>query len=524
MRAIARILRGSVPLANGQAWKFKQRLTGGGVLLFLLLTGTLQAQVDCTPPPPLSGSAGDDRAAGCGSNDPTVNSGGIYDTRYSRQEHWIPNSTMPEITIPVAIHIFQDNLGQGSFTDVPATHTTLAQVMGWANAMFQDGGASSDPQPWQTNTLDCKINFVLDDRIFFYAGTGLQTSCDLDAKMNYVLNNFPERMQYLGIYSDLPGYCGQFARMPFPNWNPDYCTTANGIDGYNGVHVNLGINEWNQFANAVTIAHELAHCLDLNHLYDSNCRESCTTSFRDYLLDVFGPTPPPPPPPTSCLFTSCSGGPDPWAPGNSVTNNIMNGCGLAWPNQYWISDLQAGRMQRAMRVKSVKDYALDAYSSTPLTVTTDEVWDFEMRAYQDVVVEAGATLTLKCILEMPTAGKIIVKPGARLIIDGGKVTTARYSQTFWPGIEVWGDNTHNQAGWPIPTYQGMLVMKNGAIIEHAREAINVLQGGVWGTFGGVVQCTDGHFVNCRRSTQFLKYQNTTSGGVPNQQPQFLHTL
>lgn len=467
----------------------------------------------------MTGPPGLDRAAGCGSNDPNVNSGGIYDSKYSRQEYWIPGSTSPEITIPVAIHIFQDDLGQGTFTDVPATHATLAQVMYWANQMFQDGGASSDPQAWQTFTTDCKINFVLDDRIYFYAGTGLQTSCDLDAKIDYVHNNYPERMQYLGIYSKLPdsplnGVCGQFARMPYPNWNPDYCTTANGIDGHNGVHLNLGINEWNQFSNAVTLAHELAHCLDLNHLYDSNCRESCDTGFRDYLFDVFGLTPPPPPPPTSCLFNSCSGAPDPWTPGNSVTNNIMNGCGLAYPDWYWITDLQAGRMQRALRVKSVKDYALDAHSTTPLTVATDEVWDFEMRAYQDVVVETGATLTLKCILEMPTAGKIIVKPGARLIIDGGKITTARYSQTFWRGIEVWGSNAHNQFPISQPTYQGMLVLKNGATIEHAREAITVQQPGVWNTFGGVVQATDANFINCRRSAEFLAYQNTSPGGHP----------
>lgn len=503
---------------SAHSWKviLKEWLIGRGVFLFFLLTGSLRAQVDCTMP---AGSPGaDDRSAGCNGNDPTFNTGGIYDSKYSRQDFWIPNSTTPEITIPVAIHIFQDNLGQGTFTDVPATHATLAQVMAWANQMFQDGGTSSDPQPWQTHTTDCKVNFVLDDRIYFYAGSGLETYCPpgsggagLVARMNYVAGLYPERMKYLGIYSTLPGTCGQYARMPYPNWHWEQCWAASDMDGYNGVHVNLGINEWNQFANAVTIAHELAHCIDLDHLYatSNSCEEACDVTHREYLPDIFGPTPP-----SACWFNSCSGGPDPWAPGNSVTNNIMNGCGLAWPNLYWISDLQAGRFHRALAVKSVKDYAEDVCGTTPLAVTQDETWDFEMRLYQDLVVETGATLTLKCILEMPNAGKIIVKPGARLIIDGGKVTTARYSSSFWPGIEVWGDNTHNQSGSPIPTYQGMVVIKNGGTIEHAREAINVLQGGVWGTFGGVVQCTDAHFINCRRSAQFLKYQNATSGGIP----------
>jgi hypothetical protein len=110
----------------------------------------VSAQVDCNMP---GGTpAIDDRSGGCNSNNPNFNTGGIYDTKYSRQEYWIPSAATPEITLPDAIHIFQDAMGQGSFTDVLATHTTLAQVMGWANQMFQDGGSSSDPQPWQTHT------------------------------------------------------------------------------------------------------------------------------------------------------------------------------------------------------------------------------------------------------------------------------------------------------------------------------------------------------------------------------------
>lgn len=512
MKPLTTALRGKTRSVQGWKRNLKQWFIAVATISAYVYTSLASAQVDCNMP---SGTGSiDDRAAGCGSNDPTYNVGGIYDSKYSRQEYWIPNSTTPEITIPVAIHIFQDNLGQGTFTDVPATHATLAQVMGWANQMFQDGGTSSDPQPWQTYTTDCKINFVLDDRIYFYAGTGLQTGCGstgLTDKMNFVATNFPDRARYLGIYSTLPGTCGQFACMPYPNWHWEQCWTASGIDGYNGVQVNLGINEWNQFSNAVTIAHELSHCLDLNHLYATwnSCEEPCDVNHREYLTDIFGPTPP-----ASCWFTSCSGSPDPWEPGNSVTNNIQNGCGLAWPNLYWISNLQAGRCHRALAVKSVKDYALDVCGTTPLTVSQDETWDFEMRLYQDVVVEQGATLTLKCILEMPHAGKIIVKPGARLIVDGGRVTTARYSDTFWSGIEIWGDNAHNQFPSTHPTYQGMVVLKNGATIEHAREAFILMQGGVWNTFGGVLQATDANFINCRRSAAFAEYQNTTPGGTP----------
>lgn len=330
--------------------------------------------------------------------------------------------------------------------------------------------------------------------------------------MNYVATNFPDRAQYLGVYSTLPGTCGQYAHLPFPNWHDGTAgnaATANGLDGYNGVHMNLGINEWNQFSNAVTMAHELGHCLDLLHTYEpSCCHETCNSGHREYLSDIFGPTPP-----TSCWHNSCSGGIDPWLPGESSTNNLMGNCGIAWPQGYWISELQAGRVHRALAVKSVKDYAFDAHGLQPLVVSQNETWNFEMRLYQDLVIEPGVTLTVTCQLEMPTAGKIIVKPNARLIIDGGVITTARYSDTFWQGIEAWGTVSQHQYPVTQPTYQGLVILKNGGIVEHARLGFTNWRPGVKASRGGVLQVqgglneTGGTFLNCRRAVEFNKYRN-----------------
>lgn len=160
---------------------------------------------------------------------------------------------------------------------------------------------------------------------------------------------------------------------------------------------------------------------------------------------------------------------------------------------------------------SVRKYAW-GYSPIAYVINSNQTWDFNIKFYQDIVVPAGITLTVQCTVEMVPEAKVIVQPGGKLVIDGGKFTSAQFSGTFWTGMEIWGDNTHNQ--WPSnqPSYQGMLVLKNGATIEHARE-INV-RGPSWGSFGGVVQATDAHFINCRRSGQFLSYQNTSMGGAP----------
>jgi hypothetical protein len=495
-------------------------LLGGGGLLGFLSQSTAQAQVDCSLPAVESVSRDEvERGVSCGGNNPLSNAGGDFDMRYSQQSFWIPASNTPTLTIPIAIHIFQDNLGQGSFTDIPSTYGMLEQVMTWVNGIWSAGQPSSDPQPWQTTCLDPKVQFELAGRIFFYPATGLQTDCSLSAKMNYVLANFPERMRYLGIYSVLPGNCGQFAYTPSPSWYNGNSSSA-GLNDYLGIHVNLGINDEQQFSNAVTIAHELGHCMDLYHLYEpSCCHESCSALDRDYLYDVFGPTPI-----SGCWFNSCSGNPDPWAPGNSVTNNEMNGCGIAYPQGYWLSELQAGRIHRALAVKNLKDYAYDAHSGDPLVVAQDQTWNFEMRLYQDVVIEPGATLTLTCQLEMPTAGKIIVKQNGRLIVDGGVITTARYSDTFWSGIEVWGTTDQHQFPEHHPTHQGLLVLKNGAVIEHAREGFTNWKPQDWNAIGGVIQVqgtpeqVGATFRNCRRAAGFMAYQNFQPGNPGIQRP------
>jgi hypothetical protein len=160
-----------------------------------------------------------------------------------------------------------------------------------------------------------------------------------------------------------------------------------------------------------------------------------------------------------------------------------------------------------------RDPALDK------TITADETWNWAKVVGGNVTVQPGATLTIKCRVDMPGDGKIIVKQGARLIVDGGYITTTGCTG-FWPGIEAWGTSNQNQSGTPIPTHQALVVLKNGAVIEHAREAIQTMNPSDWNMIGGVVQVqgtasqTGATFLNCRRAVSYIAYQNTTPGGQP----------
>ncbi|MEZ4824665.1 MAG: hypothetical protein R3C61_00010 [Bacteroidia bacterium] len=72
-------------------------------------------------------------------------------------------------------------------------------------------------------------------------------------------------------------------------------------------------------------------------------------------------------------------------------------------------------------------------------------------AGHDIAIEPGVTLTVKGLLNMGIGRKIIVKPHARLIVDGGTLTNR--CGEFWKGIEVWGNPTNDQFPLAQPTYQ-----------------------------------------------------------------------
>ncbi|MDX9749670.1 MAG: hypothetical protein RBT71_01130 [Flavobacteriales bacterium] len=129
----------------------------------------------------------------------------------------------------------------------------------------------------------------------------------------------------------------------------------------------------------------------------------------------------------------------------------------------------------------------------------------------NIVVEPGVTLTITGELRMYKHRKISVKQNARLIVDGGTITSQ--CNDFWTGIEAWGTTTQHQFPANHPTYQGLVVLKNDAVIEHARNGFTNWKPGDWNSRGGVLQVqgtlnqTGSTFRNCRRGAEFMQYRN-----------------
>lgn len=149
------------------------------------------------------------------------------------------------------------------------------------------------------------------------------------------------------------------------------------------------------------------------------------------------------------------------------------------------------------------------HSSGTINIITDEIWDTDHYINMDMIIEEGSTLTIKnCIVNLSKHTKIVVKQSGKLIIEGAILTNP--CGEYWRGIEVWGNRNESQI--PLqgePNAQGKIVLKNGAVIENAENAITLSKPDQesWHYNGGIVQAEDAVFINNRRSVEFMSYQN-----------------
>lgn len=125
----------------------------------------------------------------------------------------------------------------------------------------------------------------------------------------------------------------------------------------------------------------------------------------------------------------------------------------------------------------------------------------------NLIIQSGATVTLQGGYQyFDENSKIIIEPGGQLILDGA-TCTAPCSQT-WQGIEVRGNAAEHQFEYEgHPLAQGKLVMKNGASIQNAWNAITTWKYNDWNTVGGIVLAENSSFINNKRSVEFMPYQN-----------------
>lgn len=90
-------------------------------------------------------------------------------------------------------------------------------------------------------------------------------------------------------------------------------------------------------------------------------------------------------------------------------------------------------------------------------IDRDIVWDGERDIAGDIIIKNGATLTLRCRVSLPSEGRIEVRPGGRLILDGCKLHNS--CDYYWDGIQ-----TFDKGG-----KTGQVLYLNDPVIENVAE-------------------------------------------------------
>lgn len=409
---------------------------------------------------------------------------------YRHKENYIPTSTnlsrSTKKIIKLKLVVVNDpNSAILNFIDNSANRQLFQDWISTANELLETQWQTLNPQ---TNICgSCYIEnthfkYQIEDIQFTSEPFNINAQPDKDSLLYILIKN----------YGDVDGRAIN-SNIQFLHPAPPYIMVykwKHRIDNDPNYNLNL-------FARHLT--HEVGHLFGLHHLYlDENGTggETCVESSIDYLLDIFN----------TGTLKSCV------TPNNDyncivLPNSVCKGNYMDHKDDPYFSPMQLGRMHRESYLRSISRfcYPEDEPTLNPWLISSSQVWDFGIRMYQNIIVQSGNTLTIKCEVQMPPHSKIIVEKGAKLILDGGTITSY-HPKTTWRGIELYGDK--NAA--PYPANQGSFEMKNQATIEYAMDGVRDFLDQIW-TGGGIINVSNSTFKDCRRAVELNDYPNYARG-------------
>jgi len=138
----------------------------------------------------------------------------------------------------------------------------------------------------------------------------------------------------------------------------------------------------------------------------------------------------------------------------------------------------------------------------PIRISSNTIINQPMSVYGDVIIEDGVTLTITSTVYLSEYSEIIVKPHAKLIVNGGKLTNGCGS--FWKGVVAYGGNSD----FDVKFY-------NSSIIENtSKAAVSMFSNEPWpnaGLYGnGILHADNTTFNNTRRIVELMSWSPLTN--------------
>jgi len=374
---------------------------------------------------------------------------------------------LPDVTFKLAFHFQEDQNGNNFICD--PMHPLIYN------------------QPWTSQYAPNLVSLILSHMNSQMSHALIYDGGEIDAKIRFELRGTGECGTALFTYSQgqSPALLPDALNVVFLSNNVNQ-TTIGGFTNFGAstIYMNNTINDWvygNQLKRfwvvANTMMHEFGHTRFLDHAY--YCGNVCD----GIDLDANGECP---------LQGMCV----------SNQNNQGTGCGTSQQNLMMgtggnpsnVTECEFGELWNYIINNDVTFQDFETCDLPPSNdkIVYDEnsaiVWDVKKIFTKHVVIKSGTTITVNCEVEMGDDKEIVVEDGAKLIVEGGTITSI--CEKPWRGIKVYGGSDDYA-----------VEIRAGSTIENAAQgAVSMFHDGGWllGSGNAHVKIDFSTFNDCNR--------------------------
>ncbi len=373
---------------------------------------------------------------------------------------YYPDTLHPEMNpvryVRINVHVIQDGKGQNNFSEEEG-RKFIKDMIATGNDCLEHNQKMNLPHGNSTPVLSAPWRWVLtgnpkiknDDGIYFHRDDTLFCM----NKKAQGGNSVYDARQYAkyGVQKDSVINIFLIEHCPDSIKSSTYKASNDGVGLGNWAKLagcyhlwkvpivyNSDTFRFNSWDAAGLLNHELGHCLGLQHTW--NMDDGCDDTPKNPGCWNFGE-------PNGCT---------------DVSNNVMDY--NAYKNSFSPCQINKVLMNFYADRGGTRKYLIPQWCGFDSTKTIiihsgeSTEWNGSMDVYGNLIVENNATLTVHCMLSIPSGGKIILYPKSTLLLDGC-VVTSRCNNPF-DGIEIMTSKKSKPA----------IHLMNGAVVQNVIHA------------------------------------------------------